>query len=190
MNVSISYKKIMHNYFCYFGTNKLHVLIYVVYTHSLEGHVTTCITFVVRACNNLGIRKVMLVIIVSFVFTINILSWFFSCAQCTGDGQTSGPGRVGLRVINPAAQAPEPGRWHASVITRHHGTAAIRVLAPLPKLSPSLVKFGNAQVRILFNVYMYSFIVLLVYMIVNSKEMPFKTIFWKFSHHINLVKII
>lgn len=56
-------KKIMHNYFCYFGTNKLHVLIYVVYTHSLEGHVTTCITFVVRACNNLGIRKVMLVII-------------------------------------------------------------------------------------------------------------------------------
>lgn len=162
-------KKIMHNYFCYFGTNKLHVLIYVVYTHSLEGHVTTCITFVVRACNNLGIRKVMFSNY-CFVCIYNRYSFVtFSCAQCTGDGQTSGPGLVGLPVINPAAQAPEPGRWHASVITRHHGTAAIRVLAPLPKRSPNLVKFGNAQVRILFNVYMYSFIVLLVYMIVNSK---------------------
>ena len=34
-------------------------VIYVVYTHSLEGQVTACITFVVRACNNFGIRKVM-----------------------------------------------------------------------------------------------------------------------------------
>lgn len=56
-------------------------------------------------------------------------------------------GPLGLPVINHLVWAPEPERGHGYAIIRHHNTMEIRVLAPLLKQNPSLVKAWNVQVR-------------------------------------------